>query len=520
MKTIIKRALISVSDKTNLEVIAKTLIKRNIEIIASGGTKVFLESHNIKCTPVESISGNPEAFNGRLKTLSFNIASSLLFRRESISDKDEAEKLNITPIDLLICNLYPFQEVAKNNADLEDLIENIDIGGHTLIRAAAKNYKHVLTISSPEQYASVINELEINSGYFTKDFSAKYALQAFNHIAHYDNAISRQLDKELGNKNVPHLPMPVLIPKELRYGENPHQRAWIYSTDVSDSLSNTTPLQGKPLSYNNLLDSDAALQCSRDLYQDSNQSVVIIKHTNPCGTATGVDQLKTLKSAWAGDPISSFGSIICFSSPLEENAALWLSEFFIEVIIAPSFSSEALKIFSNKKNLRVLKIDCKKYNNSFETKSINGGVLVQSTDNINDSDFKYMTTTTQNKVDLSLIKFGTTLTKHLKSNAISLVRKTKNGYQLIGAGMGNPNRLISTQQAISKARENKVEDFSELILISDAFFPFEDNVEIAHNAGIKTIVQPGGSLNDEKIISVCNKRNISMIFTGKRHFKH
>ncbi|MBT6326171.1 MAG: bifunctional phosphoribosylaminoimidazolecarboxamide formyltransferase/IMP cyclohydrolase PurH, partial [Bdellovibrionales bacterium] len=174
MKTIIKRALISVSDKTNLEVIAKTLIKRNIEIIASGGTKVFLESHNIKCTPVESISGNPEAFNGRLKTLSFNIASSLLFRRESISDKDEAEKLNITPIDLLICNLYPFQEVAKNNADLEDLIENIDIGGHTLIRAAAKNYKHVLTISSPEQYASVINELEINSGYFTKDFSAKY----------------------------------------------------------------------------------------------------------------------------------------------------------------------------------------------------------------------------------------------------------------------------------------------------------------------------------------------------------
>ena len=279
-------------------------------------------------------------------------------------------------------------------------------------------------------------------------------------------------------------------------------------------------MQGKHLSYNNLLDSDAALQCSRDLYQESNHSVVIIKHTNPCGTATGVNQLETLKSAWEGDPISSFGSIICFSRPLEESSALWISEFFIEVIIAPEFSPEALKILANKKNLRLLKIDCNKYNNSFQSKSIDGGILVQSMDNIQDSDFKYMTSATKDKVDLSLIKFGTTITKHLKSNAISLVRKTTNGYQLIGAGMGNPNRLISTQQAISKAKENNVEDFSKLILISDAFFPFEDNVELAYNAGINTIVQPGGSLNDEKIISVCMKKSITMIFTGKRHFKH
>ena len=463
MKTKIRRALISVSDKTNLKFIAKSLIKRDIEIIASGGTKAFLESHNIKCTTVESISGNPEAFNGRLKTLSFNIASSLLFRRESISDQDEAKKLNIDPIDLLICNLYPFQEVAKNNANIEDLIENIDIGGHTLIRAAAKNYKNVLTISSPKQYSLAINYLEENVGYFTQDFSSKYALQAFNHITNYDNVISIQLDKKLGNKNGPHLPISVLAPKELRYGENPHQRAWIFSTDTSDTLSNTIPLQGKHLSYNNLLDSDAALQCSRDLYQESNHSVVIIKHTNPCGTATGVNQLETLKSAWEGDPISSFGSIICFSRPLEESSALWISEFFIEVIIAPEFSPEALKILANKKNLRLLKIDCNKYNNSFQSKSIDGGILVQSMDNIQDSDFKYMTSATKDKVDLSLIKFGTTITKHLKSNAISLVRKTTNGYQLIGAGMGNPNRLISTQQAISKAKENNVEDFSESI---------------------------------------------------------
>ncbi len=524
MNVTIKKALLSVSNKENLDKLAKALDKCGVEIVSSGGTAKYLTDLGINVTPIQKVTGNPEAFGGRMKTLSFQVSSGLLFRRDHDEDQKQAKELGIEAIDLVVCNLYPFEEVLKKNSDLDTLIENIDIGGPTMVRAAAKNYKHVTIATKPSQYEALIAELE-KGGETSFELRRDFALAAFEHTARYDSIISAALEErfEKTEKTITLSPDSASI---LRYGENPHQKAWVYKNSLTEGLASATPIQGKALSYNNLLDADAAWRSLSDLArfaQNKNEKfgVTIIKHSNPCGAALSHTQEKALEMAWMGDPVSSFGSIICFTHEVSAESAKWLGDKFVEVIMAPSFSSEALELFSKKKNLRLIPIKPHlEDHKEAMIRSISGGWLVQEEDNAMDVEFQQVTKNQfdQNKVELA--QFGTLVTKHLKSNAIALVRRTADGLELVGAGMGNPNRLISLDQSVNKAKENKVDDFSELVLISDAFFPFRDNIDLANKAGIKFVVQPGGSIRDEEVVEACNEFNMAMVFTGTRHFRH
>lgn len=519
----IKRALISVSDKSNLLPLSSKLIELGVEIISTGGTGKFFRDNNINFTPIEKVTGNPEAFEGRMKTISFQILSSLLYKRYSDNDIKQAKELNITPIDLVICNLYPFDKVVEKGGDFNELIENIDIGGPTMIRAAAKNMESVTVCTDVDNYEKLLNILESNNG--SVDFNTRktFALQTFQKMGEYDSMIASTLEKEInGESDTIHISGVNKIP--LRYGENPHQSAKAISTTSGDTLLNTTPIQGKQISYNNYLDADAAIRCTKDLCDLSNQNfsycVTIIKHSNPCGAAVSNSALNALQLAWSGDPISSFGSIIAFSSKVDESIAEWLSNKFVEIIIAPKFTEDALKIFSKKKNLRLIEMPIHYNKSAPMIRSITGGFLVQNEDTQADSDFNQVTNKQFDTNKVELAKFGTTVVKHLKSNAIVLVQEMNDGLQIIGAGMGNPNRLISLDQSVKKAKENGIKDLSSSILVSDAFFPFRDNINLANNHNIKYIIQPGGSIKDNEVIEACNDFNIAMVFTGTRHFRH
>lgn len=516
----IKRALISVSDKTGLDDLGRDLHAKGVEIISTGGTRKFLEEHQIPCTPIEDVTGNPEAFDGRMKTLSFEICSALLFQRGK--DDAQAKDLNIAPIDLVVCNLYPFEETARRQASEDELIENIDIGGVTLIRAAAKNHKHVCICTDPKDYNIFTQNPEANTDFITRK---NFARRAFQHTARYDAAISNRLEYIAENDDTVYTPV---ISGEtasvLRYGENPHQKGWVYKDPFhQDGLAHRVPLQGKALSYNNLLDADAAWRCSSDLsgvFPDQH-IVTIIKHLNPCGAAVSKkDALSALEKAWAGDPISSFGGILCLNTKVTEDVATWLDDKFIEIILAPSFTAEALDIFAKKKNLRVLISPENEDQTPMMLRSISGGWVVQEEDMGADTDFTPKTQKPFSETQTTLAKFGTLVTKHLRSNAIALVQENDDGFSLIGAGMGNPNRLVSITQAAEKARQNGYEDLSKAVLISDAFFPFADNIDLAQSYGISYIVQPGGSIKDQDVIQSCDENDIAMSFTGRRHFRH
>jgi len=520
----IKRALISVSDKTNLQSVAKALSDNGVEIISSGGTGKFLSENGIKWTPVENITGNPEAFDGRMKTLSFQISSSLLFRRDSESDLIEAKKLGIEPIDIVICNLYPFVETAKKTLELEKLISNIDIGGPTMVRAAAKNYKDVLVCVDPDEYDLIIEQLQSARGEIDYKLREEMALKAFKHTASYDCAISETLSRKFEeDESQRSINIHVENGETLRYGENPHQWAKVVVNPlVENGLAGITPLQGKKLSYNNLLDADAAFRCVSDLnrvFKDKSV-VTIIKHANPCGVGVSNHLSDSLSKAWAGDPISSFGSIICFNREVNEDCTTFLEGKFVEVLIAPSFSEGARKKLAKKKNLRLIVIPlANSLKESPIVKSIYGGWVVQEEDVAIDVEFNPVTKNLSSTDDVELLTFGTIITKHLKSNAISLVHRIGEDMALAGAGMGNPNRLVSTTQAIEKASENNV-FLEDCVLVSDAFFPFRDNVDLANKYKISKIIQPGGSIKDDEVILACDESNISMCFTGKRHFRH
>lgn len=513
---VIKRALLSVSDKSGIVDLAKKLKSFNCEIISSGGTKKYLEEHGIDCTKIEEVTGNPEAFAGRMKTLSFQVSSALLYRRDSKEDISQAKQLGIEPIDLVVCNLYPFIEVSKSTSDLDELIENIDIGGPTMLRASAKNYHHVASLCDPNDYGDIINELDETKGEISFTTRKKLCAKTFTHTANYDSMIIEKLNPLLIDRPASQVYKSGDL-KELRYGENPHQRAYF----LGDS-SKWSTIQGKDLSYNNLLDADASFRCCFDLHKKfpKKKVAVIVKHSNPCGSSVTTDSLDSLKTAWSSDPISSFGGILSFNYEVNEDMANWLSDKFVEVIMAPSFSKEALNTFSKKKNLRLVKRD---FNNSFleenMIKSVVGGVVVQKEDTEFCSKINCVTKNNRN-VDEDLLEFGIVLTKHFRSNAISLVTKSEGKLMLAGAGMGNPNRLVSTTQAIDKARENGYEKLDNCILISDAFFPFRDNVEVANSNGIKAIVQPGGSIKDKDVVGACDEFDMTMYFTGTRHFRH
>ena len=520
----INRALISVSDKSELPDLVRKLHDKGVSIISSGGTGKVLHDLGIPYTPIEKVTGNPECFGGRMKTLSFAVSSAILFRRDNTDDLKQAAELGITPIDLVVCNLYPFEAVAKRPHTEEELIENIDIGGPTLIRAAAKNHSSVAVVTSPSQYKDIIRDLNETGGSIRQELRQKLALEAFRYTARYDGLIAAKLEEkwEEGAKTVVISAMGAI---PLRYGENPHQKSWVHTDTFHEGLAGATPLQGKELSYNNLLDADAAWRCCGDISAVNISmfpaAVAIIKHLSPCGVALAKTPLAALELAWAGDPVSSFGGILCFNQAVDEHIATWLAKKFVEVIVAPAYTEAALKIFASKPNLRLIAISI--HDGAYKppiVRSISGGWLVQQEDSGVDAEFKPVTGSTFPASKNDLARFGVMACKHLKSNAIGIFKADTSGFSMIGAGMGNPNRLVSMRQAVEKAHENGHKNLSDAVLVSDAFFPFPDNIAIAAGAGIRYIVQPGGSINDKDVISACEEQDISMAFTGRRHFRH
>jgi phosphoribosylaminoimidazolecarboxamide formyltransferase/IMP cyclohydrolase len=532
----IQRALVSVSDKTGVVALAETLKRANCEIISTGGTKKVLEAAGIDVIDISEITHNPEAFEGRMKTISFQVESALLFDREK--DAEEAAFLEIQPIDMVVCNLYPFEAVKNQGADFDTLIENVDIGGPTMIRAAAKNFKYVSVITDPADYLPVIAELEESNGTICYDTRFELMRKAFNATADYDAIIATTMDETVGKLSVR---LNYSQAKELRYGENSHQAAYfLRKNDAENSFYDMEVLAGKELSFNNMVDMFSALDAVKDL---ENEGCAIIKHNNPCGLCQGKKQEEVVEAAWAGDPVSAFGSVIAFNRKVTFNTVKFFEldnenimlRKFVEVVAAPSFENEAVEYLQNNKNLRVVEIDPSKIKIDYDVKVLPNALLYQNSDDKLFDKAEWVTEK-QGEMDEELLKFGMIAVRQIKSNAIVIVRKTNGGLlQLLGMGSGQPNRINSTNLAINRAKENlKLEyngaeeklneyietEMAKTVLVSDAFFPFPDNAELAAAEGIKTLVQPGGSIRDKSVIKTCNELGLSMMFTGTRHFKH
>ncbi len=521
-KILPKRALVSVSDKRNLDGLAPILTKLNIEIVSTGGTAEYLTKMGIKIIPIQDVTGNPEAFGGRMKSISFQVASALLYRRDHSQDLKEAKELHIQEIDLVICNLYPFKEVAaKDNISRDELIENIDIGGPNMIRAAAKNMKWVTVITDPSDYEALGQTLM--TGGTDEDFRCQMALKAFSLTAQYDLAIATKLAREFGAE------FPDAFSHEtkpLRYGENPHQKARLFVINnqaETKSLANAPILQGKEISFNNYLDADQAYKTVSELnhFFPELQHCVIVKHGIPCGVASSPDQLKSLQRSWYCDSTSAFGGIISFSHQVDGASAEWLAQNFIEVVIAPSYTPEALHAFSKKKNIRVVEVPLKKAgSHEWTVRSINGGILWQEEDEKLSLEFKNMTAKKFDTKKNEVVKFGWAVTKYLKSNCLLLADYRDGAFAILASGVGQPNRLECLTLLAGPRMKAKNIEIGEAVLFSDAFFPFRDSIEEANKWGIKFVVQPGGSIKDQEVVDACNEFGMAMTITGERHFRH
>ena len=524
----IKTALVSVYHKENLDGIIRRLNQLGVKIISTGGTKNFIESLDVQVASVESLTGYPSILGGRVKTLHPKIFGGILSRRDNQADVSQLTEYDIAEIDLVIVDLYPFEKTVSSGASEQEIIEKIDIGGISLIRAAAKNFKDVVIVPSQEEYQPLLNILNEKNGEFSIEDRKWFAAKAFSISSHYDAAIFSYFNQETGDEAVR---ISLNSGEVLRYGENPHQKATFYQFKNSPSevtLANAEVLQGKALSYNNMLDADAAWKAASDAYHSvshiqNKEAVAVIKHLNPCGLAVTGNILESLELAWAGDPISAFGSIICFSGKVTKEVAEWFGNKFVEIIIAPEFTPDALEVFGKKKNLRIMGTPVKEeITHEKLYRSISGGMLVQDEDEGMDLSFEPKTIKEFDSNKINLAKFGVTACKHLKSNAIAIVTQTQNGsFWLTGAGMGQPNRLDSLRH-LTMPRFNLKEGvkLEDSVLISDAFFPFRDSIEAANEYGVKYIVEPGGSIRDQEVIDACNEYEIAMVFTGRRHFKH
>tara|TARA_B100001971_G_C18268046_1_gene596631 strand:+ start:67787 stop:69322 length:1536 start_codon:yes stop_codon:yes gene_type:complete len=507
----IRRALISTTDKSHLESILPLLVKHQVEIISTGGTEKYIRDLGFETITLKDFTGKPELFNGRVKTLEHSIYSGILFDRTNNDHLREVKENNIQEIDLVICNLYPFEEVAKKSNDIHELIENIDIGGPCMLRAAAKNYKSVCVLSHPNCYSEFTEQFE-KEGTTDINFRLKMSKQVFFKLAKYNESIAFKLDQVSEEKE---------NYTELRYGENSHQKAWLESQGFG--LSQIKQYQGKELSYNNFLDMDAAYwSCfEADKATEGKFFVAsIVKHNNPCGLALNKNPELALANAWAGDPKSAFGSIICFNQTMTANMAYFFEDKFVEVIMAPDFEMGALEKLSKKKNLRVIKVDTPTYETYLEKKTIWGANLIQEHDGHIDHEFQLVTNSKFDNDFQEMLSLGSVMAKALKSNAICFLAKKDQGYWLAGAGMGQPNRIDSMELlAAKRALENGAE-IENCLMISDAFFPFRDTIDSAAKIGVRSILQPGGSIKDQEVIEACNEHGISMAFTNYRHFKH
>ena len=508
----IKRAIISVSDKSNLKLILPTLKKFNIEIISSGGSFKKIMSMKYNCIDVSNYTGFPEMLDGRLKTLHPKIHAGILNIRKNKKHKKDLEKQNFLDIDLVIVDLYPFEKQLKEKIKFQKLIEYIDIGGSALIRAAAKNFNDVTVISNIADYSQLAKELKINKGSTSIKFRKFMSAKAFGLTAYYDSVVSNWFNNQLNIKFPEKKTVHGKLLENLRYGENPHQQGSLYET--TDNLG-LEKLHGKDLSYNNYNDIYSALSILESLKK--NEGIVIIKHANPCGVSTEKDQIRSFKNALICDPVSAFGGVVAINSTISRKLALELNKIFFEVIMSRGFKKDALKILKKRKNIRL--IDCSKFNLTSKKHYLflGNSFLVQDSNSILLN--KKLRTVTRKKPSLNQLnslKFAFNICKFVKSNAIVLV----NNKSTIGIGSGQPSRLDSCKIASNKALNFLPEKIINSVAASDAFFSFPDGIEELIRVGVKAIIQPGGSINDAKIIETANKAGIAMVFTEIRHFKH
>src|SRR5690554_3388601 len=524
--TPLRRALISVSDKTGIVEFAQSLNEKGVEILSTGGTYQLLIDNKIPAIEVSDYTGFPEMMDGRVKTLHPKIHGGILGRRGQ-DDAVMAEH-GIGRIDLVVVNLYPFKEtIAKPDCTLADAVENIDIGGPTMVRSAAKNHAHVGIVTNPSDYDQVLAELAANNGELTLEFRFDLAIKAFEHTAAYDSAIANHFGKLVGNGSA-NFPRTINLNfnkvQDLRYGENPHQNSAFYIEESSAtnpldaSISTARQLQGKELSYNNIADTDAALECVKSFVKPA---CVIVKHANPCGVAVSLDGIAAAyELAFQTDPESAFGGIIAFNRELDAaTAQLIVDRQFVEVIIAPSASKEALAITASKQNVRVL--ECGQWSSEriagFDYKRVNGGLLVQDRDNgmITASDLKVVSKRVPTEAEMHDLIFAWKVAKFVKSNAIVYAKNR----QTVGVGAGQMSRINSARIAAIKA-EHAGLAVSGAVMASDAFFPFRDGIDNAASNGISCVIQPGGSMRDAEVIAAADEHNMAMVFTGMRHFRH
>ena len=509
-----KRALVSVSDKTNLVPFVSGLVELGYEIISTGGTKKALEDNGIKTIGISEVTDFPEIMDGRVKTLHPKVHGALLCVRDNPDHVRQIEELGIQYIDLVCVNLYPFKEtVQKPGVSHEEIIENIDIGGPSMLRSASKNYKFIPVLCDPSDYDGVLKELRENGE--TCPVTREYlAAKVFRHTASYDTMIASYLTERTGEKYPEKFTITFDKVQELRYGENPHQSAAFYKgMNPQYSLANAKQLHGKELSYNNIQDGTAAIEILKDF--EGQPAVVGLKHMNPCGVGIG----KTIEEAWdkayEADPVSIFGGIVAFNEPIHAAVAEKLSKIFLEIIIAPAFDEDAFEILSKKKNIRLMQLDTSlEVNARYKVTNVNDGLLVQEIDDhkITAEDLRCVTNRKPTEEELEQLLFAWKVVKHVKSNAIVLVKDN----MTIGVGAGQMNRVGAAKIAIEQAGEKA----KGSIMSSDAFFPMPDTVEEAVKAGVTAIIQPGGSIKDQLSIDVCNEHGIAMVFTGVRHFKH
>jgi phosphoribosylaminoimidazolecarboxamide formyltransferase/IMP cyclohydrolase len=514
----IKKALISVSDKTNLKEVLECLKANNVEIISTGGSYKFIKDLGFKCTEISEYTKFPEILDGRLKTLHPKIHGGLLAKADDKEHQEQIKKEGIDFINLLIVNLYSFEKKLLEKADFGTMIENIDIGGPAMVRSSAKNFKFTTVISSTEQYSDLINELNNNKGSTSFEFRKKLAIDAFLETAYYDSVISNWMNDLRDNKFPKKITIAGQLKDKLRYGENPHQQASVYKINYkNDFLSKIKQIQGKELSYNNYLDMHSAVSISKELGENGS-SCVIVKHNNPCGCAIAENALKSYELAVSSDPISAFGGIVSFNGEVDEKLANEITKTFYEVIIARGFNKNSLEIFEKKKNLRLISLENFKEQDKFSYTFLGDNFLIQEKDQIeiNKKELKFVTKNKPTDKELDDLIFAFKVCKFVKSNAIVIAKNNKT----LGIGAGQTNRLASSKIACQNASQFFKDEIKGSVAASDAFFPFADGLDELIKIGVKCIIQPGGSIKDNDVITAADKAGIVMVFTGIRNFRH
>ena len=512
----IKNALISVSDKGNLNNLLKTLRKYKINIISSGGTYRSIKKMGFRCKEVSEYTGFDEMLDGRVKTLHPKIHSGILFNRKKPTHKKQMRVKKFEPIDLIVVNFYPFKETLRKTSNNNKIVENIDIGGPSMVRAAAKNYKDVTVITDNKDYAEFIKEIKKFKGKTSLNLREKLASKAFGLTAFYDSIIAEWYNKKLGVKFPERKTFFGRKINQLRYGENPHQKSSIYLSDLKYDENNLKQLSGKDLSYNNYNDIYAGLDI---LFSEKKiPSTVIIKHANPCGVASNRSSFKSFINAQASDPVSAFGGVVACNYKINSKIASEINKTFFEVILAKGFDKKALQMLKKKKNMRVIDISKVSYKSDTTTKIFDNSFLLQEKDELvfERKKLKFVTKNKPTKNEIKNIEFAFRICKYVKSNAIVITKDNAT----IGIGAGQQNRVDSCKIATQKAKKFQPKKLYNSIAASDAFFPFADGVKTLINAGVKMIVQPGGSIRDKEVISAANKANIKMVFTSTRHFNH